>query len=123
MGDFDFGLGEDTDLLKMQTFMLDYYFYFERPLRRCYYAVISAGFYRPELVDEEQLQPDQPETVNVRYPGEDFIARLGGGTEYFISRNFSIDASISAYYIRAPQLDGLTASAQFALGVHLYAGR
>jgi hypothetical protein len=115
--------GGDTDYLEMQTFLVDYFFYFERPQRRCYYAVVSAGFYRPELVDEERLQPDQPKTVNVRYPGENFLARLGGGTEYFVSRKFSVDASVSLYYIRAPKLDGLTASAQFALGVHLYAGR
>lgn len=115
--------GGDTDFLKMQTLLADYYFYFERPQRRCYYAVVSAGFYRPELVDEERLQPDQPKTINVRYPGENFLARLGAGTEYFLSRKFSIDTSASVYYLRAPKLDGLTVSAQFALGVHLYAGR
>jgi len=115
--------GGDTDFLKMQTLLADYFFYFERPARRCYYAVVSAGFYRPELVDEERLHPDQPKTVHVRYPGENFLARLGAGSEYFLSRKFSVDASASVYYLRAPKLDGLTASAQFAIGVHLYAGR
>jgi hypothetical protein len=119
----DIESGLPTSLLQMQTLLFDYLFYFQRPQRRCYYAVASAGFYRPELVYERRTQAGQPMTSDVRYPGENFMGRIGGGTEYFVSRKFSFDGSISFYYLRAPDLHGLTASVQFALGVHVYAGR
>jgi hypothetical protein len=114
--------GEDTDYLNLQTLLFDYFFYFNRPQRRCYYAVLSAGFYRPELVDTQQ-DPGQPKTMNVRYPGENFMARVGGGVEYFVSRKLSVDTSLSFYYIRTPGQPGLTGSGQLATGLHLYAGR
>jgi hypothetical protein len=118
----DIASGGDTDYLQFQTFLADYFFYFHRPQRRCYYAVLSAGFYRPELVDEQQ-DPGQPKAINVRYPGENFMGRAGVGVEYFLSRKLSWDTSLSFYYIRTKHQSGLTGSGQLATGLHLYAGR
>ena len=111
-----------ADYFDWQALLLDYYVYFRRPLRRCYYAVASVGFYRPQLVDEMKTSGQQ-QIPGVCYPSENLLGRLGVGMEYFVSRKFSFDASVSGYYIRVSHQSGLTASAQFALGVHLYATR
>jgi hypothetical protein len=128
-----------TDYLQMQTLMADYYIYFRRPMRRCYYAVFSAGFYRSELIWEQDVAGQK--FSDVRYPGENFLARAGGGMEHFLGRKLSIDASLSLYYFHAGSLCGvwtelegpyrclrcdeksLTASGQLALGLHVYFGR
>jgi hypothetical protein len=110
------------DFWQAQILLIDYYFYFHRPRKRCEYIVLSPGFYRPEIVDEEKVVGGG-NTVQVVHPGENFLARLGLGMEYFVARTFSIDGSVSGYYFHAPGADGLTASVQIALGVHLYAGK
>jgi hypothetical protein len=112
----------NEDFFQAQILMVDYFFYFQRPKKRCEYVVASAGFYRPELVDEEKTEAGG-NAMQVIHPTEGLLARLGVGAEYFLARTFSIDASVSGYYISAPSQDGLTASLQFALGVHLYASR
>lgn len=112
----------NEDYFQAQLLMLDYYFYFRRPQKQCPYAVISGGFYRPEIVDEEKLTGGGS-AVQVEHPGEGLLARLGVGLEYFVARTFSFDASLSGYYFNASSQDGLTASVQLALGVHIYTGR
>ncbi|MFH1145290.1 MAG: hypothetical protein V1774_12205 [Candidatus Eisenbacteria bacterium] len=118
------------DYLQMQLLMFDYYLYFNRPQKRTPYIVGSAGFYRPEIVDEggdDVIEPGQ----TVEHPKEGFVARLGIGLEYFISRTFAIDGTLSGYYIhtssgidpRDPPQSGKTVSGMLALGVHIYTGK
>ncbi|MBD3235160.1 MAG: hypothetical protein GF330_00460 [Candidatus Eisenbacteria bacterium] len=109
----------NPDALQLQMLMLDYYFYFNRLRKWTYYLVLSAGAYRPEEIDNA----DQGDGLQVNYPSENVLARVGWGLERFLRRTVSIDASLSFYYINAPGIDGVTGSAQLALGVHVYAGR
>ncbi len=112
----------NPDYLQMQILLVDYYLYFRRPQRRTPYVVLSAGFYRPEIVDEITDRFGGT-GEQVEHPGEGFIGRTGIGLEYFVSRTFSFDATLSGYYIHAPSRDGLTVSGMAALGIHLYTGR
>jgi len=110
------------DRFQAQILMFDYYLYLNRPKRMTQYFVASAGFYRPELLDEFEDESGA-EGEQVEHPGENLLARLGVGGEYFVARTFSIDGCASLYYWNAPDVDGLTISGQIAVGIHLYAGR
>lgn len=109
----------NPDALQLQVLLFDYYFYFNRMRKWTHYLVLSGGGYRPEEIENA----DEGEGLQVSYPAENLLARVGYGLERFISRTVSIDASFSCYYIHAPSIDGVTASAQLALGVHVYTGR
>ncbi len=119
-------LGEDddkADKLEFQLLMVDYYFYFRRMYRQTPYLVISAGFYRPQLIEKfKDPSGDTGEHVNFTH-NEGFLARAGIGLEHFISRNLSIDARGSGYFVNAPGVDGRLFTAQAAIGLHLYVGR
>ncbi len=108
--------------LQMQVYLFDYFFYFNRPAKRSRYLVLSGGFYRPELIREAHSASGTT-SFDVAYPSEGFAARVGYGLEYFLKRNFSLDGSVSLYYLRTPHMDGLTFSGMGALGIHLYAGK
>jgi len=122
----------NPDYLQIQLIMFDYYFYFNRAQKRTPYLVLSGGFYRPEIVDEGDRDLQQYGSV-VEHPDEGLIARTGVGLEWFLGRTFSIDGSISGYYIHGPSSlkgliedpdsGGLAASFMAALGVHLYTGK
>ncbi|MBP7669015.1 MAG: outer membrane beta-barrel protein [Candidatus Eisenbacteria bacterium] len=109
------------DYLQFQTLMVDYYFYIQRPLKRTPYVIASLGFYRPEIVQEgteDVVEPGQ----TVSYPNEGVLGRLGIGLEYFVARTFSLDATLSGYYLNARE-NGTTATTMLALGVHIYTGK
>lgn len=111
----------DADELQYQVLMADYYFYFRRVHKQCPYLVLSAGFYHPQLVYKyKDEQGDEYEEIE--YPVDAFVARVGGGLEYFINRTVAVDARLSAYYVGRSGDSGQTISGQVALGVHLYVG-
>lgn len=110
------------DFFQAQILMVDYYFYFRRPRKHCQYLVASGGFYRPEIVDKVKVEGGG-NTVTVEHPPENLLARLGIGTEYFITRGFAVDASVSGYYYNVPDLSGTTFSVEIALGIQVYAGK
>jgi len=89
--------GFHPDYWQAQILMVDYYAYIRRPSKVTQYVVGAAGFYRPEIVDEVKA-PAGGKAVTVVHPTEGLLARLGVGTEYFVARTFSIDASVSGYY-------------------------
>lgn len=110
-----------ADEIQFQTLMFDYYIYFHRMYRRTPYLVFSGGFYRPQRIYEfTDIAGHKGSQVD--YPSEGFLARIGGGLEYFVTRNFSIDATVSGYYISAPGIDGTTLTTEAALGIQLYVG-
>jgi len=124
----------DPDYLQMQIVMFDYYFYFNRAQKRTPYVVLSGGFYRPEIVDEGDKDLQELGYV-VEHPHEGVLARAGVGLEWFLGRTFSIDGTLSGYYIHNPsklkglipdeeaESGGLASSFLAALGVHLYTGK
>lgn len=109
----------NADALQFQILMVDYYFYFNRIKKLTYYLVLSGGGYRPEIIDNA----DVGEGFQVEYPKENVLARIGFGLERFLTRTVSIDSSLSFYYFNAPSIDGMTGSAQLALGIHVYTGK
>jgi hypothetical protein len=108
------------DKLQFQLLMVDYYAYFHRAAKRTPYVVASAGFYRPQLLDQFQEAGTNAEGEHVKYPGEGFLLRAGGGFEYFLARTLSIDSTLSGYFFSAPGEDGRMFTLEFALGLHLY---
>ena len=114
-------LETDADDLELQILMADFYKYFERPKRRSFYVMASAGIYRPQLLyrftDETGIEADQ-----ASFPGENLIGRIGAGMEYFVTRKFSIDVRLSGYYIRGSKesMNGTSVSGQGCIGFHLY---
>ncbi|MCK4305173.1 MAG: outer membrane beta-barrel protein [Candidatus Eisenbacteria sp.] len=113
----------DLDHLQFQTLMLDYFRYFQRMRRRTPYVVVSAGIYHPQLLYDEKNEITGTEGQHSKHPRDSFIARLGAGLEYFVNRGFSIDGSVSCYYVHTPDLPGRTFTVQMALGCELYPGR
>jgi hypothetical protein len=108
----------NADALQLHILMFDYYFYFNRLRKWTHYLVLSAGGYRPEMIDEHEGQG-----LQVDYPSESYLLRCGYGLERFLSRTVSIDLSFSLYYIEVPRDHGLTVSGQLALGLHVYTGK
>jgi hypothetical protein len=113
----------DLDHIQMQVLMLDYYLYIKRMRRETPYLVFSAGVYRPQQLYEFDDEITGSTGEEVKYPSEGFLARAGAGMEYFLSRNLSIDATVSGYLVNTPDLTGSTFTAQAAIGLQLYAGR
>jgi hypothetical protein len=127
---------EATDL-EFQLLTFDFYQYFNRPQRRTYYVMGSAGFYRPQLLYKFTDGAGVTST-QASFPGEGVCARVGVGIEYFLKRKFSIDARISGYYFHGGDIteytedthnpgellettkNGITVVGQASIGVHLY---
>lgn len=111
----------DCDKLQFQLLMVDYYFYFQRMARRTPYLVFSAGFYRPQLIDEfkEPGTNDSGEHVGYWHK-EGFVLRGAVGFEFFLTRKIALDSAVSTYYLSAPGVDGRMLTAQLSVGFHLY---
>jgi hypothetical protein len=110
----------DLDHIQFQALMLDYYLYFRRMHRRTPYLIFSAGAYRPQFLYDFADEVTGGEGQEVKYPQEGFLARVGAGLEYFISRGFSVDASVSGYLLPRGDISGRTFTAQGAIGFQLY---
>lgn len=100
---------ENADELQLNNFMAQYYIYFNRRAKMSRYLTLGAGFHRATF------RFDNGENI---IPGEGLIANLGAGLEYFIQRQWSIDASVIGYFVKPD--GGSLAAGEFFLGIHYY---
>lgn len=116
------GRDASFDEFQLQLFMLDFYQYFFREKRRTPYLVGGGGLYKPQLVERVK----DANGIEGEHAGfnnkEGFVLRLGGGLEWFITHGFSIDGSLSGYYLSAPGRSGKALTGQASIGLHLYVG-
>jgi hypothetical protein len=94
---------------QINNFLAEYYLYFHRRAKVSRYIGFAAGFHRPTF------RYASSEDV---FPGEGFTANLGGGLEYFLTRPFSLDGSIRAYYLGIK--GGSAIVSELMLGIHYY---
>lgn len=94
---------------KFTTFHADYYLYFQRRSRVCYYVAPFAGLQQREL----RFKGSEIQTQEYR-----LLYGTGVGMEYFVRRSFSIDLSTRILALRGGV--GTTVLLQPALGVHVY---
>ncbi|MCA9727358.1 MAG: hypothetical protein R3E12_10560 [Candidatus Eisenbacteria bacterium] len=97
---------------QLNNFLAQYYVYFNRRSKVSQYVVAGAGFHRAtfRLGDDSSIQP-----------GEGLAANLGVGSEYFLRRPFSIDASLRGYWLKPKQ--GTIVGGELFLGIHYYLTR
>jgi hypothetical protein len=69
--------------------LLDLYYYRERRSDTSQYLVLGLGFYRPELLYQDET---------TSFPGENLMLQGGLGIELFIRETFALDLSGQAYF-------------------------
>lgn len=95
--------------VKFTTFHADYYLYFQRRSRVCYYVAPFAGLQQREL----RFKGSEVQTQEYR-----LLYGAGVGVEYFVRRSFSIDLGARVFSLRGGT--GTTVLLQPALGVQFY---
>lgn len=99
------------DQFQLNTFLAQYYIYFNRRAKWTRHIVGGVGFHRPAFRDggEHIL------------PGEGFVANLGVGLEYFVQQKWSVDTSLLGYYVKPK--GGSATAAEALIGLHYYFSR
>ena len=93
---------------QLNTFLAQYYIYFNRRAKWTRHVVGGLGFHRPTFrAGGEHI-----------LPGEGFLANLGVGLEYFVQRHWSIDSTLHGYFIKPK--GGSATAAELMVGVHYY---
>ncbi len=95
--------------VKFTTFHADYYLYFQRRSRLCYYVAPFAGLQQREL----RFKGSEVQTQEYR-----FLYGSAVGVEYFVRRSFSFDLGTRIFALRGG--DGTTVVLQPALGIQVY---
>jgi opacity protein-like surface antigen len=91
------------------NYMLDYYVYFNRARKWCPYLAAGAGLHR------DTFRVSGAENI---IPPERFVANLGAGLEYFVTKEFTADLLLRGYYLQGNGGNGLAGSAM--LGFQFY---
>lgn len=102
---------------QITTFAADYYIYINRPKKLCQYAVLGAGFFWNTFRFDDN---DGAHGEHVSPPEAPFfMANLGFGVEYFLSRPLSVDASVRGYLMRAEGGNSMTGQLQIGFQYYL----